>query len=126
LRTAALWHEVKDRLLESALRLSVGQQQRHCLARKLAVNSEIILMDEPTTALDARSTEAIEQLMLALKRERTIILVTRDLAQARRTTDWIACLCPTEGAGQFLESACCDAFFSSPVCRQVFDRLEKP
>ena len=126
LRTVALWPEVKDRLRESALRLSVGQQQRLCLARTLAVDSEIILMDEPTSALDARSTEAIEQLMLALKRDRTIILVTHDLVQARRITDWIACLCPKDGAGQVLESACCDAFFSSPVCQQVFERLDEP
>lgn len=124
LRSAALWDEVKDRLRESSLRLSVGQQQRLCLARTLAVNPEIILMDEPTSALDARSAEAIEHLLLELKKERTIVLVTHNLDQARRVTDWIACLCPEQGEGRLLESACCDAFFSSAACRQVFDRLE--
>jgi phosphate transport system ATP-binding protein len=126
LRNAALWDEVKDRLGESALRLSVGQQQRLCLARTLAVDPVVILMDEPTSALDARSSEAIEQLMLELKHERTIVLVTHNLAQARRVTDWIACLCPQSGGGEVLESACCDAFFSSPACQKVFDHLEDP
>lgn len=124
LRSAALWDELKDRLRESALRLSVGQQQRLCLARTLAVDPEIILMDEPTSALDARSTEAIEQLLFDLKKDRTLVLVTHNLAQARRVTDWVACLCPTDGAGELLESACCDAFFASEACRQVFDRLD--
>jgi len=125
LQDAALWDEVKDRLRDSALRLSVGQQQRLCLARTLAVDPAIILMDEPTSALDARSTEAIEHLLLELKRERTIVLVTHNLAQARRVTDWIACLCPERGEGRLLESACCDAFFSSAACHRVFDRLEE-
>jgi len=125
LRSAALWDEVKERLKESALRLSVGQQQRLCLARTLAVNPEIILMDEPTSALDARSTESIEQLIVELKKQRTIVLVTHNLGQARRVTDWIACLCPSKesGSGQLLESACCDSFFESPTCRTVFRQI---
>jgi phosphate transport system ATP-binding protein len=122
LRDSALWNEVKDRLRDSALCLSMGQQQRLCLARALAVDPAIILMDEPTSALDARSTEAIEHLLLELKRERTIVLVTHNLDQARRVTDWIACLCPEQGEGRLVESACCDAFFSSLVCQQVFER----
>ncbi len=124
LRGAALWNEVKDRLREPALRLSVGQQQRLCLARTLAVNPEIILMDEPTSALDARSTDAIENLLHVLKRDRTIILVTHNLSQARRVTDWVACLCTEQGEGRLLESACCDAFFSSEACQKVFEKLE--
>jgi len=124
LRSVALWDEVKDRLRDSSLRLSVGQQQRLCLARTLAVDPEIILMDEPTSALDARSTEAIEHLLLELKEDRTIVLVTHNLDQARRVTDWIACLCSEGGEGRLLESACCDAFFSSTACRRFFDRLE--
>jgi len=124
LRSVALWEEVKDRLRESALRLSVGQQQRLCLARTLAVNPEIILMDEPTSALDARSTDAIEALLLDLKRDRTIVIVTHNLNQARRVTDWVACLCPEQGEGRLLESACCDAFFSSEACQKVFANLE--
>ncbi len=116
LRSAGLWDEVKDRLKESALRLSVGQQQRLCIARTLAVDPEVILMDEPTSALDVRSTELIESLILQLRGTRTIVIVTHDLEQARRVTDWVACLCPKDGAGQILESACCDAFFSNPAC----------
>lgn len=123
LREAALWNEVKDRLHEPALRLSVGQQQRLCLARTLAVNPEVILMDEPTSALDPKSTEAIEELILQLKSRRTVVLVTHDLDQARRVTDWLACLCVRDGAGEVVESACCDALFSHPQCREVAEYL---
>lgn len=62
--------------------------------------------------------------MLEIKRDRTIVIVTHNLAQARGVTDWIACICPEQGTGRLLESACCDAFFSSAACRQVFDHLE--
>lgn len=123
LREAALWPEVKDRLREPALRLSVGQQQRLCLARTLAVNPEVILMDEPTSALDPKSTEAIEELILQLKIHRTIVLVTHNLDQARRVTDWLACLCVRDGAGEAVESACCDAMFGQPQCREVAEYL---
>lgn len=123
LHKAALWNEVKDRLRSPGQALSIGQQQRLCLARALATDPEVILMDEPTSALDPRSTEAIEHLLLELKKERTILLVTHNLGQARRVTDWIACLCSQDGIGKVLESACCDAFFSSPACRSVFDNL---
>jgi phosphate transport system ATP-binding protein len=120
---AALWTEVKDRLHESALALSVGQQQRLCLARALAVGPEVILMDEPTSALDPRSTESIEQLILSLKKTRTIVLVTHNIAQARRVTDWVTCICMREGAGEALESACCDAVLDNPRCQEVVDYL---
>ncbi|GAB4176018.1 MAG: phosphate ABC transporter ATP-binding protein PstB [Terrimicrobiaceae bacterium] len=123
LHKAALWNEVKDRLRSPGQALSIGQQQRLCLARALATDPEVILMDEPTSALDPRSSEAIEHLLLELKRERTILLVTHNLGQARRVTDWVACLCSQDGVGKVLESACCDAFFSSPACRVVFDKL---
>ena len=108
LREAALWDEVKDRLREPALRLSVGQQQRLCLARTLAVGCDVILMDEPTSALDPRSTEAIESLMQALKERHTIVLVTHNLAQARRVTDALACLCVRDGAGEVEGESCFD------------------
>ena len=120
LREAALWDEVKDRLGESAKRLSIGQQQRLCLARTLALDPEVILMDEPTSALDPRATDAIEERIIAMKQTRSIIIVTHNLSQARRVTDWIACLCNDSGYGQILESACCDAFFNSAACQQVF------
>lgn len=87
LKEAALWNEVKDRLHDSALRLSVGQQQRLCLARTLALDPEVLLMDEPTSALDLKSTIAIEDLMVRLKSRRTIVLVTHNLDQARRVCD---------------------------------------
>jgi len=105
LREAALWDEVKDRLRESALLLSVGQQQRLCLARTLAVDPEVILMDEPTSALDPKSTEAIEELILQFKQRRTIVLVTHNLAQARRVTDHVACIAVHDGAGQLIDCA---------------------
>lgn len=123
LREAALWNEVKDRLHEPALRLSVGQQQRLCLARTLAVNPEVILMDEPTSALDPKSTEAIEELILQFKAQRTVVLVTHNLAQARRVTDWLACLCVRDGAGEAVESACCDAMLGNPQCQEVAEYL---
>jgi len=100
---AALWDEVKDRLHESALRLSVGQQQRLCLARTLAVDPEVILMDEPTSALDPKSTESIEALIFQLKQKRAVILVTHNLGQARRVTDSLACIVVRDGAGQVVE-----------------------
>lgn len=125
LREAALWDEVKDRLRAPALALSVGQQQRLCLARTLAVKPEVILMDEPTSALDPRSTQAIEELILRLKARHAIVLVTHNVAQARRVTDWIACVCVREGAGEIVESACCDAVLDNPQCLEVIDYLAK-
>ncbi len=104
LHAASLWNEVKDRLHDSALRLSLGQQQRLCLARALAVNPEVILMDEPTSALDPRSTEAIEELILKLKATRTIILVTHNLDQARRVADSEIRISVRDGAGEITEA----------------------
>lgn len=126
LREAALWDEVKDRLHDSALRLSIGQQQRLCLARTLALDPEVILMDEPTSSLDSKATEAIEERILAMKATRCVVLVTHNLGQARRVTDWVACLCADKGHGELLESACCDAFFSEETCRDAMDRLDDP
>lgn len=103
LRGAALWDEVKDRLHDSALRLSVGQQQRLCLARTLAIRPEVILMDEPTSALDARSTEAIEELILQLKQHHAIVLVTHNLGQARRVSDALIGLATDDGVGRLVE-----------------------
>jgi phosphate transport system ATP-binding protein len=90
LREAALWDEVKDRLLDPARRLSTGQQQRLCLARALACRPEVILMDEPTSALDPHATAAIEDLILDLKTRHTILLVTHHHAQAARLCDRLA------------------------------------
>lgn len=125
LKGAALWDEVKDRLDERATVLSVGQQQRLCLARTLAVHPEVILMDEPTSALDPRSTEAIEALIRELSATRPIVLVTHDLAQARRTADVIACICLRDGAGEVVETACCTDFFTRPGCRETVEYLQQ-
>src|SRR5688572_2318923 len=86
LRDAALWDDVKDKLHQSALALSGGQQQRLCIARALAVQPEIILMDEPCSALDPISTLRIEELMRELRREYTIVLVTHNMYQASRVS----------------------------------------
>lgn len=104
LREVSLWDEVKDRLRDSALRLSVGQQQRLCLARTLATRPEVILMDEPTSALDPKATEAIENLVQQLKVQQAIVLVTHNLAQARRVCDELVCLAPVEGTGKIFAS----------------------
>jgi phosphate transport system ATP-binding protein len=90
LRKAALWNEVKDSLYKKGTFLSGGQQQRLCIARALAMKPEIMLLDEPTSALDPKSTAHIEELMIELKQSVTIILVTHNIAQAARTSDFTA------------------------------------
>jgi phosphate transport system ATP-binding protein len=90
LRKAALWNEVKDNLYKKGTFLSGGQQQRLCIARALAMKPEIMLLDEPTSALDPKSTAHIEELMIELKQAVTIILVTHNIAQAARTSDFTA------------------------------------
>ena len=92
LRRAALWDEVKNKLHRSGLELSGGQQQRLCIARTLAVEPEVILMDEPCSALDPISTARVEDLMDDLKDEYTIVIVTHNMQQARRVSDMTACL----------------------------------
>ena len=92
LRRAALWDEVKNKLHKSGLDLSGGQQQRLCIARTLAVEPEVILMDEPCSALDPISTARVEDLMDDLKDEYTIVIVTHNMGQARRVSDMTACL----------------------------------
>ena len=87
LRQAAIWDEVKDRLKKSAVSLSGGQQQRVCIARALAVSPEVLLMDEPTSALDPISTSRIEDLMMELKSDYTIVIVTHNMQQAARISD---------------------------------------
>src|SRR5204863_7644929 len=89
---AALWDEVKDRLPGSALALSGGQQQRLCIARALAVDPEIVLMDEPASALDPIATAKIEELIFELKESYTIVIVTHNMQQAARISDWTAFL----------------------------------
>ncbi len=106
LREAVLWTEVKDRLQHSAAKLSVGQQQRLCLARTLATSPEVILMDEPASALDPASTAAIEELIIRLSESRTIVLVTHSPAQARRCCSLVATVAADEsGTGRIVSVA---------------------
>lgn len=121
--SAALWEEVEDRLQAPAVELSVGQQQRLCLARALALRPEVILMDEPTSALDPRATAAIEARIADLARDHTIVLVTHDLAQARRLGDRVACVCRRDGVGRVVETACCEDLFDHPQCRETIEYL---
>jgi phosphate transport system ATP-binding protein len=123
LRQVALWKEVAHRLHEPAVSLSIGQQQRLCLARLLAVKPRVILMDEPTSALDPASTEAIEGLILQLREEHTIVLVSHNMGQVRRIADHLACICVRDGAGEVAESACCDAVFERSQCQEVVQFL---
>ena len=90
LRAAALWDEVKDRLHDSALALSGGQQQRLCIARALAIEPDVVLMDEPASALDPIATQRIEELIYQLKRKYTIVIVTHNMQQAARVSDMTA------------------------------------
>ena len=90
LKDAAIWEEVKDRLKQSALGLSGGQQQRLCIARALAIRPSVILMDEPASALDPKATAKIEELIVELKKQYTIVIVTHNMQQAARVSDLTA------------------------------------
>ncbi len=110
LRRAAIWEEVKDRLRTSALGLSGGQQQRVCIARALANQPEVLLLDEPASALDPSSTQRIEELLYELKRELTIIIVTHNLQQAARASDYTAFFF----TGELVEFGQTEQIFTSP------------
>ncbi|MBI4312167.1 MAG: phosphate ABC transporter ATP-binding protein [Chloroflexi bacterium] len=115
LRRAALWDEVKDRLNKSAMTLSGGQQQRLCIARALAVEPEVLLMDEPASALDPIATLAIEQLIRELAEEVTIVIVTHNMQQAARVSDETAFLmADTDRAGYLVEHGPTSGIFTNP------------
>ena len=115
LRRAALWEEVKDRLKQSALQLSGGQQQRLCIARALAVEPEVILMDEPCSALDPMATLAVEELIRELSQEVTIIIVTHNMQQAARVSNETAFLMTDEDrAGYLVEYGPTNEIFTNP------------
>jgi phosphate transport system ATP-binding protein len=119
LREAVLWDEVKDRLHDNALGLSGGQQQRMCLARALAVNPEILLMDEPTSALDPRSTASIESLIGQLRGDYTIIIVTHNMQQAARVSDFTAFMYE----GVLIEYGNTTKLFTNPDNQQTEDYI---
>ncbi|MQF70548.1 phosphate ABC transporter ATP-binding protein [SAR202 cluster bacterium AD-812-D07_MRT_10900m] len=115
LRRAAVWDEVKDRLSDSGLSVSGGQQQRICIARALAVNPEIVLMDEPASSLDPISTQAIEQLIQELSSDVTIVIVTHNMQQASRISDYAAVMMAgEERIGQLIEYGTNDQIFGNP------------
>jgi phosphate transport system ATP-binding protein len=124
LRQTALWDEVKDRLKAPASGLSGGQQQRLCLARTLAAGSDVILMDEPCASLDPISTLRIEELMRGLRGIVTIIIVTHNLQQAARVSDYTAFMLMGEGrAGELIELGRTDEMFSEPVDKRTEDYI---
>jgi phosphate transport system ATP-binding protein len=111
LKQAALWEEVHDRLDDSAYNLSGGQQQRLCIARTLAVKPEIVLMDEPASALDPIATQRIEDLIFELKKDYTIVIVTHNMQQAARISDYTAFLY----MGELIEYGPTDVLFTNPT-----------
>ncbi len=119
LRNAAIWDELKDRLKKSALGLSGGQQQRLCIARALAVQPEVILMDEPTSALDPISTSKIEDLVIDLKKDYTIIMVTHNMQQATRVSDKTVFFL----LGEIVESGATEKLFSMPQDKRTEDYI---
>jgi len=119
LRSAAIWDEVKDRLKKSALGLSGGQQQRLCIARALAVEPEILLMDESTSALDPISTSKIEDLAVELKSKYTVIMVTHNMQQAARVSDNTAFFL----LGDLVEFGRTETLFSTPTDKRTEDYI---
>ena len=119
LRDAAIWDEVKDRLKKNALGMSGGQQQRLCIARALAVQPKILLMDEPTSALDPISTSRIEELVMELKEKYTIVMVTHNMQQAVRVSDYTAFFL----LGELVEFGKTDDIFSQPKDQRTEDYI---
>ena len=119
LRHAALWDEVKDRLDRSALDLSGGQQQRLCIARCLAVDPEVILMDEPASALDPIATSKIEDLIEDLKKDYTVVIVTHSMQQAARISDYTAFFL----LGDLIEIGTTSSIFTKPQDKRTEDYI---
>ena len=124
LRQAALWDDVKDGLRQNALALSGGQQQRLCIARALAIEPEVILMDEPCSALDPVATLKIEDLMRELARDYTIVIVTHNMQQAARVSDWTAVMMMADDrAGEMVELGATREVFTNPRDKRTEDYI---
>lgn len=124
LRSAALWDEVKDKLRQSGASLSGGQQQRLCIARTIAVQPEVVLMDEPCSALDPISTYKIEELMLDLVKDYTIVIVTHNMQQASRVADYTAFMLAGEDrTGRLIEFAETQQLFTAPKDKRTEDYI---
>jgi len=119
LNDAALWEEVKDRLKQSALSLSGGQQQRLCIARALAIRPSVLLMDEPASALDPSATSKIEELIVDLKRDYTIVIVTHNMQQAARVSDTTAFFL----LGKLIELNSTEKMFTAPDAKLTEDYI---
>ena len=119
LKGAGLWEEVKDRLHASAFGLSGGQQQRLCIARALAVKPEVLLMDEPCSALDPVATAKIEELLFSLKQDLTVVIVTHNMQQAARVSDWTAFMY----LGEIIEFGLTKQIFTTPTKKQTDDYI---
>ena len=119
LKQAALWNEVKDRLKDSAMALSGGQQQRLCIARALATNPDVLLMDEPASALDPGSTARIEDLIFELKQNYTIVIVTHNMQQAARVSEHTAFFCQ----GRLVEVGSTKQLFTTPKEKETEDYI---
>lgn len=115
LKDVGLWNEVKDRLNSSALALSGGQQQRLCIARALVLKPEVLLMDEPCSALDPLSSAVVEDLITELRGQYTVVIVTHNLAQARRIADDVGFFWVHEGAGRLIEFGSSQQIFEAPA-----------
>lgn len=119
LKGAGLWDEVKDRLQASALGISGGQQQRLCIARALAVKPDVLLMDEPCSALDPVATAKIEELLFSLKQDLTVVIVTHNMQQAARVSDWTAFMY----LGELVELGLTKQLFTTPAKKQTEDYI---
>jgi phosphate transport system ATP-binding protein len=115
LRDVGLWDEVKDRLESPALALSGGQQQRLCIARALVLEPEVVLMDEPCSALDPLAADVVEELIVGLRGRVTVLIVTHNLAQARRIADWAALFWKQDDAGRLVEHGAVQHIFETPT-----------